>query len=47
MQDGFTSSGNCGNDHTGTADQYGALATKMLALIGNCHGDKATLPKLL
>ncbi len=47
MQDDLTSIGNCCDDHTDTANQYGDLATKMQALIGNYPGDKATLPKLL
>jgi hypothetical protein len=47
MQDGLTNIGNYCNDCPGTADQYGAVATKMQALIGNYPGDEATLPKLL
>ncbi len=47
MQDDLTSIGNSCNDCTGTANQYGAVATKILALIVNYPGDKALVPKLL
>jgi hypothetical protein len=47
MQDELTNIGNCCDDCPGTANQYGDLATKMQALIGNYPGDEATLPKSL
>ncbi len=47
MQDDLTGIGISCNDCTGTANQYGDLATKKPALIGNYPGDEATLPKLL